>query len=94
MRLAGLNEYLLLRNSMEDVVIKYEGEVKWFDNGKGFGFINAIDDNGVVNEEVDYFVHFSSINAPGFKTLNEKQRVLFDLKETPKGLQAVDVEPI
>lgn len=61
-----------------------EGIVKWFDEKKGFGFIER-------ESESDIFVHFSSINASGFKTLNEGDRVSFDIEEGPKGPAAVNV---
>lgn len=54
------------------------GTVKWFNNGKGYGFIE--------NEEGgdDIFVHFSSIQIDGFKTLKEGQKVTFDVEDDPK----------
>ncbi|MDQ2069736.1 cold-shock protein [Natronospira bacteriovora] len=63
------------------------GTVKWFNESKGFGFI-APEDGGK-----DVFVHFSGIAGDGFKTLAEGQRVQFETKEGPKGLQAVEVTP-
>ena len=62
-------------------------KVKWFNDAKGYGFL----DNG---EMEDIFVHYSAIKHDGFKTLSEGQRVEFDLIETPKGLQAVNVVQI
>jgi len=59
------------------------GVVKWFNEGKGFGFI--------VCDGMDYFVHFKSIQATGFKNLIEKQRVSFAGRQGPKGLAAEDV---
>ena len=73
---------------------KYEGEVKWFNNEIGYGFIHPIIDGDVVDDTVEYFVHFTSINAEGFRTLQANQRVSFELKETPKGTQAVEVTVI
>lgn len=61
-----------------------EGKVKWFNNTKGYGFIDY------ANGE-DIFVHYSVIKQDGYKTLSEGQLVNFDLIETPKGFQAVNV---
>ena len=61
------------------------GNVKWFNNEKGYGFIDY-------SEGEDIFVHYSAIRQDGYKTLSEGQRVEFDLIETPKGLQAVNVK--
>ena len=60
------------------------GSVKWFNNDKGFGFIKR--DTGE-----DVFVHHSAIQAQGYRTLNEGERVEFDVKQGPKGLQAENV---
>ena len=62
------------------------GEVKWFSNERGYGFIT--EDGG----ETEYFVHFSSIDMEGYKTLKAGQKVSFTLKETDKGIQAVDIK--
>ena len=62
------------------------GQVKWFNNEKGYGFIDYITGE-------DIFVHYSAIKQDGYKTLTEGQRVEFDLIETPKGLQAINVRP-
>lgn len=64
-----------------------EGTVKWFDDQKGFGFIE---------QEMgdDVFVHYSEIQADGYKSLDEDQEVEFELEETEKGLAAVDVKPL
>jgi len=64
-----------------------EGKVKWFNEQKGYGFISRDDGD-------DVFVHYSEIVSDGFKTLTENQEVTFDLKEGPKGLQAVNVRPL
>lgn len=61
------------------------GKVKWFNNEKGYGFIDYI-------EGGDIFVHYTNIKQDGFKTLNEGQMVKFDLVRTEKGLQAINVE--
>jgi CspA family cold shock protein len=58
--------------------------VKWFNNAKGFGFISHTDGR-------DIFVHFRSIRGEGYRTLDEGQRVEFNLMDGPKGLQAEDV---
>lgn len=63
------------------------GNVKWFNNDKGYGFIDY-----AANEDI--FVHYSAIRQDGYKSLSEGQRVEFDLVETPKGLQAVNVKPV
>ena len=64
-----------------------ESRVKWFNNEKGFGFL----ENG--NSE-DIFVHYSQIVCDGYKTLKEGERVTFNLIETPTGLHAKNVESI
>lgn len=64
------------------------GTVKWFNEGKGFGFIAQ--DGG----SAEVFVHFSEIQGGGFKTLTENQRVEFEVKQGPKGLQAANVRAI
>jgi CspA family cold shock protein len=61
------------------------GKVKWFNDAKGFGFIEQ--ENG----GKDIFVHFSAIQDEGFKTLREGQEVSFDVVEGPKGPQATNV---
>lgn len=61
------------------------GLVKWFNDSKGFGFIQAD------GSERDVFVHYSAITGDGFKTLSEGQRVDFDLTDGPKGPQASNV---
>jgi cold shock protein len=62
----------------------HKGTVKWFNNAKGFGFIEQQDGP-------DIFVHFSAIQMDGFKTLNEGDSVNYELIEGPKGLQAQNV---
>ncbi|GGU36072.1 cold-shock protein [Nocardioides sp. NBC_00850] len=65
-----------------------QGTVKWFNGDKGFGFI-AQDNGGD-----DVFVHFSAIQTNGYKTLDENQRVEFDVTQGPKGPQAENVRPV
>ena len=66
---------------------KLSGTVKWFNSSKGYGFICREDGE-------DLFVHFSSINASGFKTLKEGQAVTFTEGTGQKGPQAENVEPL
>ena len=61
-----------------------KGTVKWFNDSKGFGFIEYEDGD-------DVFVHFSAIQDDGFKSIAEGQKVSFDVVEGPKGLQAANV---
>jgi CspA family cold shock protein len=65
-----------------------QGTVKWFNGDKGFGFITP--DEG----SKDVFVHFSEIRGSGFRTLEENQRVQFDIEQGPKGPQAVGVTAV
>jgi cold shock protein len=65
-----------------------QGTVKWFNPDKGFGFIN-VDGGGA-----DVFVHFSAIESSGFRSLEEDQRVEFDVAQGPKGPQAERVRII
>ena len=62
-----------------------EGTVKWFSNEKGFGFIEREGGD-------DVFVHFSAITMDGYKSLNEGQRVSFEIVQGDKGLQAANVQ--
>ena len=65
-----------------------QGSVKWFNAEKGFGFI-AQDGGGA-----DVFVHFSAIQSQGYKSLDENQRVEFDITQGPMGPQAENVVPV
>jgi CspA family cold shock protein len=76
--------------SMEEVVqmsTRETGTVKWFNDSKGFGFIER-------EGKEDVFVHYSSIRGEGFKSLQEGQKVEFTVGEGQKGPQAIDVTPI
>ena len=64
-----------------------EGTVKWFSEKKGYGFIEQDDGE-------DIFVHHTGINGPGFKTLNEGQRVRFEIETSPRGPKATQVESL
>lgn len=66
------------------------GKVKWFSSDRGYGF--AVLDGDPNAEE--YFIHYSVINMEGYKTLKAKQPISFILKNTDKGVQAVDIELI
>ena len=61
-----------------------EGIVKWFDNKKGYGFIKR-------DEGDDVFVHYTAIKGDGFKTLQQDEKVTFEIIQGPKGLQASNV---
>ena len=65
-----------------------QGTVKWFNAEKGFGFI-AQEDGGD-----DVFVHYSAIQSDGYRSLDENQRVEFDITQGPKGPQAENVRPL
>ena len=64
-----------------------QGTVKWFNGDKGYGFIE-------VEGGPDVFVHFSAIQKPGYRTLDEGEQVEFDVNQGPKGLQAANVRPL
>ena len=63
------------------------GTVKWFNGSKGYGFISREDGD-------DVFVHYSAIQADGFRNLEEGQRVEFEVEDSPKGPQAPNVMPL
>ena len=64
------------------------GTVKWFDEDKGYGFIEQ--DDG----DEDVFVHFSELDQDGFKSIDEDARVEFSVEQGPKGLKAIDVREV
>jgi CspA family cold shock protein len=64
-----------------------QGNVKWFNNAKGFGFISR-------DGAPDVFVHHTAIVAEGFRTLSEGERVEFEIVQGPKGLQAANVRRV
>lgn len=71
----------------KEVMKLAEGKVKWFNEAKGYGFITS-------EESGDIFVHYSSIQGNGFKTLAEGQAVSFDVEQGPKGPKAVNVNKV
>ena len=84
-----LQKYVILFYSkkiiLQEVSFMNKGTVKWFNSQKGYGFITN-EENGM-----DIFVHFSGIASNGFKSLEEGQAVTFDITNSPRGLQAVNV---
>jgi CspA family cold shock protein len=71
----------------KEVVEMAQGSVKWFNDAKGYGFISQEDGE-------DVFVHFSAIQAQGFKSLAEGDKVEFEVTRGPKGLQAANVRKV
>ena len=71
----------------EKLVVREKGVVKWFNAAKGYGFIQRASGE-------DVFVHFSAIQAGGFRSLQEGQQVQFDVVKGPKGWQAENVKPV
>jgi CspA family cold shock protein len=72
----------------EEQIVMATGVVKWFNNAKGYGFVTPEDG------DQDVFVHFSSIEMDGYKTLKEGQKVQFDISQGPKGLHATNIHRI
>jgi cold shock protein len=77
----------ILYDSLGRNVLMEEGTVKWFNASKGYGFIQR-------EAGEDVFVHYKSIIADGYKTLNQGDRVQFDVEDGPKGLQAKNVKKV
>jgi CspA family cold shock protein len=73
-------------NARRGIAAVATGTVKWFNADKGYGFIQQ-EDGG------DVFVHFSAIQKPGYRSLEEGEPVEFDVQTGPKGLQAANVKP-
>ncbi len=67
--------------------MRFTGKVKWFNESKGYGFVEREDG-------ADVFVHYTNIVGKGFRTLKENDEVEFEVNEGPKGLQAVNVEKV
>ncbi|MHC8287557.1 cold shock domain-containing protein CspD [Pseudomonas sp. XS1P51] len=65
--------------------VKVSGKVKWFNNAKGYGFINE------EGKSEDLFAHYSAIRMDGYKTLKAGQAVVFEIIQGPKGLHAVNI---
>jgi CspA family cold shock protein len=65
--------------------VKVSGKVKWFNNAKGYGFINE------EGKSEDLFAHYSAIQMDGYKTLKAGQAVVFEIIQGPKGLHAVNI---
>ena len=70
------------------------GKVKWFNNAKGFGFINtdAREGRDEDGKEIDFFAHYSAIDMHGYKTLKAGQQVKFEIVQGPKGLHAIKIQ--
>jgi cold shock protein len=86
--MAGSGGTVRPERSQERSVQMASGTVKWFNDAKGFGFISQ-DGGGE-----DVFVHHTAIQSEGFRSLQEGQRVEFEVKKGPKGLQAENVRPV
>jgi cold shock protein len=82
-----MNSVDLRRQHGKEIPMRTSGNVKWFNDAKGFGFITS-------EQGEDVFVHFSAIQGSGFRTLSEGAAVEFEVTQGPKGLQASNVVPV
>ena len=82
---SAVHHPLILQRSR---ITKPNGTVKRFNDAKGFGFISPEDGSA------DVFAHFSAINSKGFRSLQEGQRVSYDVAQGPKGAQASNITPV
>jgi len=82
-----LESLYALRGERQEMNDRIVGTVKWFNAAKGYGFIGRDDGD-------DVFVHFSAIQASGYRRLEKDQKVEFSIEESPKGLQASSVVPL
>ncbi|WP_272976019.1 MULTISPECIES: cold shock domain-containing protein CspD [Pseudomonas] len=73
---------------MSGTGMRFKGKVKWFNNAKGYGFINE------ENQTEDLFAHFSAIQMDGYKTLKAGQAVTFDKIQGPRGVHAIAIVPV
>jgi CspA family cold shock protein len=78
---------IFLKEVFQELRVMPQGTVKWFNNKRGWGFI-------VKEDGEDIFVHYSAIKGDGFKSLEEGQRVQFEIEEGAKGPAAANVEPV
>jgi CspA family cold shock protein len=76
-----------IQKEIRNIQMAEQGTVKWFNDAKGYGFISR-------QSGEDVFVHFSAIQAGGFRSLQEGQAVQFDVTKGPKGLQAENVQAV
>jgi CspA family cold shock protein len=83
----NLSNNNILKKDLKEIASMAEGIVKWFNEKKGYGFIEQDDGRNL-------FVHYSNINMSGFKTLSQGDRVSFDVKEGNRGLEAMNVSKL
>ena len=87
-RTTGAGRSVIYNSSHWNIQNMATGTVKWFNDAKGFGFITP-DEGGE-----DLFAHFSEVQGNGFKSLQENQKVSFEVKQGPKGKQAANIKPL